>query len=63
MPGSKVTPEQESQLAGKIAKPGGKLIGVCFMDMFCKAGWEEKVKFDLVMNADINPVTMYKLEY
>lgn len=60
MPGSKVSPEQAGQLAGKLLKPGGKVIGVCFMDMFAKAGWEDKVRFDLVMNADINPVTVSK---
>ena len=62
MPGSKVTPEQAGQLVGKIVKPGGKVIGICFMDMFCKAGWEERVKFDAIMNSDINPVTISKFE-
>jgi len=62
MPGSKVSPEQAGQLIGRLMKPGGKVIGVCFMDMFAKAGWEDKVRFDLVMNADINPVTVSKLE-
>ena len=62
MPGSKAGVEQVSQLIGKILKPGGKVIGVCFMDMFCKAGWEDKVRFDLMLNADINAVTVSKYE-
>ncbi|HMK45849.1 MAG TPA: DUF2124 family protein [Methanocella sp.] len=62
MPGSKVTPEQAGQLVDKIVKPGGKVIGICFMDMFEKAGWEDKMRFDLVMNAGINPVTISKFE-
>ncbi|HUL62787.1 MAG TPA: DUF2124 domain-containing protein [Methanocella sp.] len=62
MPGSKVSPEQADKLIGRLMKPGGKVIGVCFMDMFCKAGWEDKPRFDLVMNADINPVNISRFE-
>ncbi len=63
MPGSRVSPEQAIKLIGRLKKPEGKVIGVCFMDMFAKAGWEGKVPFDLVMNADINPVNIAKFEY
>jgi hypothetical protein len=58
MPGSKVSPDQAGQLTGRLLKPGGKVIGICFMDMFAKAGWEDKVHFDLLMNADISNVTI-----
>ena len=46
----------------KIMKPEGKVIGICFMDMFAKAGWEEKIPFDLIMNANIDSVTLDKIE-
>jgi hypothetical protein len=62
MPGSKVSPEQAGQISGRLLKPGGKVIGICFMDMFAKAGWEDKVRFDIVMNADIDNVTIAKFE-
>jgi hypothetical protein len=63
MPGSKVSPDQANQLVGKIKKPGGKVIGVCFMDMFAKAGWEDKVRFDLVIDGEITSVTVSKYEH
>ncbi|OPY30057.1 MAG: hypothetical protein A4E28_00555 [Methanocella sp. PtaU1.Bin125] len=62
MPGSKVSTDACSDIVKKILKPGGKVIGVCFMDMFAKAGWEDKVCFDLIMNADISSVTVSKFE-
>jgi hypothetical protein len=62
MPQSKVGVEGTNDVVRKVVKPGGKVIGICFMDMFCKAGWEDRVKFDLVMNADIDPVTIARFE-
>lgn len=32
---------------------GAKIIGVCFMHMFEKAGWIPRIKFDLLIDADI----------
>ena len=37
---------------------GVKVIGVCFMSMFEKAGWLDAVQFDLVIDAIIDPVTV-----
>ncbi|MDD1696432.1 MAG: DUF2124 domain-containing protein [Methanoregula sp.] len=38
--------------------PGTKVIGVCFMSMFEKAGWLEEISFDLMIDATIDPVTV-----
>jgi hypothetical protein len=62
MPQCTIGPEGANDIIRKVLKPGGKVIGVCFMDMFAKAGWEDKVRFDLVINADINAVTVSKFE-
>ena len=35
-----------------------KVIGVCFMSMFEKAGWLDTVSFDLMIDATIDPVTV-----
>jgi len=62
MPQCTIGPEGANEIIKKAMKPGGKVIGVCFMDMFAKAGWEGKVRFDLVLDADINSVTVSKFE-
>ncbi|HET6581737.1 MAG TPA: DUF2124 domain-containing protein [Methanoregula sp.] len=36
------------------------IIGVCFMHMFEKAGWLPKVKFDCLIDANIDPVEVIK---
>jgi hypothetical protein len=60
MPQCTIGPEGANEIIEKAMKPGGKVIGVCFMDMFAKADWENKVRFDLVLNADVNSVTLSK---
>jgi hypothetical protein len=37
-----------------------KVIGVCFMSMFEKAGWLDTIPFDLLIDATIDPVTVTK---
>ncbi len=62
MPSCSLGIEGTNKVIKEIMKPEGKVIGVCFMDMFCKAGWEEKIPFDMIMNANIDPVTLDKFE-
>jgi hypothetical protein len=37
---------------------GVKVIGVCFMSMFEKAGWSDTIPFDLLIDATLDPVTV-----
>ncbi len=62
MPQCTIGPEGANEVIRRVLKPGGKVIGVCFMDMFAKTGWEGKVRFDMMLNADINSVTVSKYE-
>ena len=62
MPSCSLGIEGTNKVIKEVLKPGGKVIGICFMDMFAKAGWEGKVPFDLVMNANIDTVTLDKVE-
>ena len=58
MPNVPVTKEQVQAL---VARHGNvKVIGVCFMSMFEKAGWLDTVSFDLMIDATIDPVTITK---
>lgn len=36
------------------------IIGVCFMEMFGKAGWLDEITFDLIIDATIDPVSVWR---
>jgi hypothetical protein len=58
MPNVPVKAEQVRSVIDK--HPGSRVIGVCFMSMFEKAGWLNTVNFDLMIDATIDPVTVTK---
>lgn len=62
MPGSKVDAAGTAERIKAIRKPGGKVMGICFMSMFEKAGWYGKVPFDVVIDANIDPIQVQKFE-
>lgn len=53
MPKAKVDSEELNSLIEEILNKDGKLIGVCYMDMFTKAGWLEKVNFDCIIDGTL----------
>lgn len=54
-------PVKKEQVRDCIARHGTvKVIGVCFMSMFEKAGWLDTVSFDIMIDATIDPVTVTK---
>jgi hypothetical protein len=53
MPKYDVDTEEVKALVDVILKDDGLLIGVCFMDMFAKAGWLEKIDFDCVIDGTL----------
>jgi len=58
MPDVPVQKEQVRDLIRRYSPV--KVIGVCFMSMFEKAGWLGTVPFDLMIDATIDPVTVTK---
>lgn len=40
--------------------PGAKVVGVCFMQMFEKAGWLATISFDCLIDATLDPVEVTK---
>ena len=56
MPKYDVDTEDVKALVEDILKEDGLLIGVCFMDMFAKAGWLEKIDFDCVIDGTLTGV-------
>jgi hypothetical protein len=58
MPNVPLTKEQVQAL---VARHGDvKVIGVCFMSMFEKAGWCDTLSFDLMIDATIDPVRVVR---
>lgn len=58
MPKYDVDTEDVKDLVKSILKEDGILIGVCFMDMFAKAGWPEKIDFDCVIDGTLTGVVL-----
>ena len=56
MPKANVDTDDLNNVDAEILKEDGKLIGLCFMDMFTKAGWLEKVDFDLIIDGTLTGV-------
>lgn len=57
MPNVTVTAEEAADL---IRKYDAGLAGVCFMKMFEKTGWLDILDFDLLIDANIDPVDVWK---
>jgi len=54
-------PVKKEQIRDLIRNHGNvTVIGVCFMSMFEKAGWLDTVRFNLMIDATIDPVTVSK---
>lgn len=45
-------------LVDKVLKKDGKIIGVCFMNMFEESGWLEKIDFDCIIDGTL--ITLVK---
>ena len=53
MPKYDLNTDDLNDLINEIIKNNGKIIGVCFMDMFTKANWLDKVNFDCVIDGTL----------
>lgn len=58
MPGVPVT--KEAVQAVVDAHPGATIVGICFMQMFEKGGWLDAFDFDLIVDAALRPVRVWR---
>ncbi|MDD1707141.1 MAG: DUF2124 domain-containing protein, partial [Methanoregulaceae archaeon] len=58
MPNVPVTMEQVKSAVEQY--PDAELIGICFRNMFEKTGWLKAMEFDLLIDATISPVNVWK---
>ena len=56
MPKYDVDINELMHLVNEILKENGKLMGVCFMDMFTKSCWLENIDFDCVIDGTLTGV-------
>lgn len=56
MPKYDLNTDDLNDLINEIIKNDGKIIGVCFMDMFTKANWLDKVNFDSIIDGTLTGV-------
>jgi len=59
MPNVPVKAEQVKAVIDR--HPGAAVIGVCFMNMFEKAGWLDTISFTCLIDATIDPVTITRV--
>ena len=45
-----------NDLMGNVLKEDGKVIGVCFMNMFEETGWIDKIDFDCIIDGTLIPM-------
>ncbi|WP_332449096.1 DUF2124 domain-containing protein [Methanoculleus sp.] len=58
MPGVPVTKESVQAVVG--THPGARVMGICFMHMFEKAGWLDTFAFEMVIDATLDPVRVWR---
>ena len=56
MPKYDVDTEELNALIDEVLNENGKVIGLCFMDMFTKADWIGKVDFDCIIDGTLTGV-------
>ncbi len=60
MPDSPVKVEDVNKLISELVDGKGKVIGVCFMEIFGRMGWDKKLNFDYIIDTVIDPVKVLK---
>lgn len=60
MPKSNINPEKVKSVINKVLKNDGKLLGLCYMDVFREAGWHKILDFDCIINATLTGFILRK---
>lgn len=53
MPKTNVKLEEVEEMIHEVLNENGKLIGLCYMDMFKAAGWDEQLDFDCIIDGTL----------
>jgi hypothetical protein len=57
---SNVKPEEVNKIIGNVLKKDGKIVGLCYMDVFRDSGWHKKIDFDCIINGTLTGLILRK---
>lgn len=57
MPNVPVSAEETKDVTGKY---NSRIAGICFMNMFAKEKWTDVIDFEMIIDAEIDPVDIWK---
>jgi hypothetical protein len=60
MPKANIKPDEVNKIIKNVLKKDGKLIGLCYMDIFRKFNWDQKLNFDCIINGTLNGFILRK---
>ncbi len=60
MPKPNIKPDEVNKVIKNVLKKDGKLIGLCYMDIFREYDWDQKLNFDCIINGTLNGFILRK---
>ena len=60
MPKSNIKAEEIQKILDVILEENGKLMGLCYMDIFRESGWHRILDFDCIINGTLNGFILRK---
>jgi hypothetical protein len=60
MPKTNIKPDEVNKIIKNVLKKDGKLIGLCYMDIFREYDWDQKLNFDCIINGTLNGFILRK---
>ena len=60
MPKTNIKPDEVNKVIKNVLKKDGKLIGLCYMDIFREYDWDQKLNFDCIINGTLNGFILRK---
>jgi hypothetical protein len=60
MPKSNVKAEEIQKILDVVLEDNGKLMGLCYMDIFRESGWHRILDFDCIINGTLNGFILRK---
>jgi hypothetical protein len=55
-----IKPDEVNKIIKNVLKKDGKLIGLCYMDIFRESNWDQKLNFDCIINGTLNGFILRK---
>jgi hypothetical protein len=58
MPQANITVDDINKLKNEVVGAKGKMIGLCYMGMFQKVGWDEQLNFDCIIDGTLTGIIL-----